>query len=90
MEHKKKIEYPAYTREVVDSTTCDLCKNVIKEPGCYDINEVTIEHKVGHRYPGDYCGERKTLDLCPDCFELKLIPWLQSQGAEMREEDFGY
>ena len=24
------------------------------------------------------------IDLCPDCFEFKLVPWLESQGVEIR------
>ena len=81
MQHKEMVEVPATSREVVVKVTCDLCKKEIKEEG-YQVNEVTITHRTGDNYPEMGSGEEASVDMCGECFELKLTPWLKSQGAE--------
>lgn len=88
MKHKKTIEVPAqaaYTRVVDDHTTCDLCSKVIVGER-YERKEVTIESKVGEVYPGSGYWEETSADICVECFDAKVVPWLQSQGVTMRKE----
>lgn len=32
----------------------------------------------------------KEVDICPDCFKNKLVPWLISQGAKIKQEDWDW
>ena len=89
MKHKKTIEVPAvaaHTRVVDGDTTCDLCGKVIVEM-VYERKEVTIESQVGEVYPEGGSYESTTVDVCVECFDTKVVPWLQSQGAKMRKEE---
>lgn len=73
----------SYTRTIVDETFCDLCKSKIKKDRGYDVNEVTIELEEGSHYPEGKFTETSSVDMCPDCFKGKLVPWLESCGAEI-------
>lgn len=83
---KKTVHTPAQDRETVDHLICDLCgkKNGGEdwEPAGHKILETTIEMDAGVNYGSDG-GSRKTtsFDICPACFETKLVPWMASQGA---------
>jgi hypothetical protein len=87
MEHTKEIAVPATTRVIVDFVTCDICGAKIWEPG-YEVNEVEVRHKTGANYPEGGSGEETSVDICGECFDKKLLPWLRSQGAEPRTEDW--
>ena len=70
-------------------TSCDLCK-AIATRGCWDSSsrgtneiEVTIKQKDGAAFSVSNSSAAVNLDLCPDCFENKLVPWLESQGADI-------
>lgn len=81
------------------SVTCDLCgceatgvsgNEPYWEPG-YRISSVTVERVEGECIP-DCDPERRTkrVDICPKCFEQKLVPWLEkSQGAKMQLDGEG-
>ncbi len=32
----------------------------------------------------------RDVDLCPECFKERLLPWLDSQGAKARIEDWDW
>lgn len=84
------------------SVTCDLCKKKYP-PGksgwdCardgvdwsksdYDISSTCIVMEDGNTYPEGSDFERTTVDLCPDCFRKKLLPWLASQGCTITRKD---
>lgn len=86
MKHLKTVEVPATTREVVERTNCDLCGAELRSIGS-DYDEVTIERSRGVRLPG--CSRYETeVDMCGHCFETRLVPWLNSQGAQVIENDF--
>ena len=87
MKHIKTVEVPATTRDVVDFVTCDLCGAAITE-GNYEVNEIEVRHKIGANYPDNGNGEETSVDMCGKCFDEKLVPWLRSQGAEPRTEDW--
>ena len=90
---KKEIE-----RKVLIETTCDLCGAVAKRgdwtSSMYEINDVDIEVKIfqkdGRSYPEGGSGTEYRVDMCPDCFIEKLIPWLQSQGCSARRKEWDW
>ena len=72
---------------------CDLCKKTSKnewKKSNSDATEVNVSLKSGEVYP--YCGrgEEITIDICPDCFNSKLIPWVKSQGGEPTVKDWDF
>ena len=79
-----------YKKEV--ARKCDLCSKQSYTgdwgDGCYKIDEVEIKTKVfctkGTSHPYNGSTTDYDIDLCPKCFEEKLIPWLKSQGAEIK------
>lgn len=86
MKHMKIIIVPAQpetTKTVVDKTACDLCgADVSLDEKWYETNSVQIERATGHN--GPYGGSTRTelYDLCANCCDTKLMPWLASQGAK--------
>lgn len=87
MKHMKTVEIPATTIEVVHFVICDLCGAKIEESS-YDVDEVEVRHKTGDNYPEGGSGEETSIDMCGKCFDEKLVPWLRSQGAAPRTEDW--
>jgi hypothetical protein len=83
----KPVEVPATLKHVLDKTTCDLCGSVINsERG--DAEEVEVKHRTGSSYPEGGSGQEVRVDMCGDCFDDKLVPWLRAQGADPRIEDW--
>jgi len=81
-------------RSILERLVCDLCGEEAKGgvwergKGIYNINDVTINHVWGVSYPDDACGEKIEFDICPDCFDNKLVPWMESQGACVGKEEW--
>ena len=79
-------------RSVLVAMTCDLCGKQTRRhdwtEGFYRVAETTIECRVGTSYPEGGSGKLYDVDICPGCFRDKLIPWLQSQGAAVRETEW--
>ncbi len=82
MKHYEKTIIPQQVKEVLASTTCDLCKEKIEIKEHWAIQDVKIQCRTGMSYPEGGFGEYTEVDLCPDCFNSRLLPWLRSQGAE--------
>lgn len=89
----EKLEVPARTVTRVKALKCELCgkqtpngENGDKSKGAADVDEVTIERRKGWSVDGSADFQHTIVDLCPDCFTNKLLPWLRSMGAEVREE----
>ena len=78
--------------------TCDLCGTNAKSGGwessLYEVNEVEIEmtvrQKDGQRYAECGSGEQYIVDLCPQCFKQRLIPWLHSEGATIEQKEWDW
>lgn len=89
---------PATTKKVCVRRKCDLCGVESKSSdwagAWYEVNEtdvrVTVKHRVGSQFPEGSSGEEYEVDICPECFQKRLIPWLKSQGANITESTFGY
>jgi len=96
----KKIETrtePARQHQYVAYLICDLCRkqstsHATKDWGenTYDIAETKVTMKRGYAYPDSGETVQTEFDICPECFETKLIPWLTSQGAapQVQEADW--
>ena len=78
---------------------CDLCGIAAAEPdswggGSYQVDEteikVTVKQKEGSSYPEGGMGTEYRIDLCPACFKDRVIPWLVSQGAAIKQEDWDW
>lgn len=76
---------------------CDFCSAETNDEerwppksGDYSINQVTLQLKTGHAYLETRHGKTLTIDMCPMCFLEKLVPWIESQGAKIREKDWDY
>jgi hypothetical protein len=80
---------PARTREVVDRTTCDLCEQEIRER-CYDVDRTEVYREHGTSYPEGTNLTKRRFDVCGPCFESKLVPWLEAQGATMSETEIEF
>jgi len=90
---------PETTRQVLDHKTCDLCgKKTTKNlgPNNWDAPDwhfeetdvsMTIKHETGESYPEGIFSETCEIDICPECFQHKLIPWLKAQGVRVDYKD---
>ena len=97
MRKSKKVTVEV-EKTVFEECTCDLCGVVAKhgnwESSVYEIAETEIEieirYKDGDEYPSGGSGTKYNVDICPDCFKTKLIPWLESQGATCKSEEWDW
>lgn len=90
--------HPAREYEKEVEVRCDLCGRSAPRPGDYDthlwashgygINCVDIKIQTGESYPECTSSETRSYDVCPECFEGKVEPFLQSLGAEPRTEKY--
>lgn len=96
MQHMIKKIIPQRETEELDSITCDLCGKVAKHgywgSSCWDVNEVevevTVRQKDGQSFPEGGSGTCFEVDLCPQCFKEKLVPWLISQGCPDKTDEW--
>lgn len=99
MEIKKNVKVPAHLESRVVGLKCDICGAEVHSPNAtasyipdwskelYEIDHITIEREVGWHYPEDCSTQTVGVDLCPKCWTLKFIPWLESQGTKLSERD---
>lgn len=85
---------PAYTWKSVSSVKCELCDKKHEGSGWggnkIDIIKTTISIKTGSECSDGGHGVIIDVDICPDCFRGKLIPWLKSQGATIEETEWDW
>jgi hypothetical protein len=94
----EKRTHPSHEYDALVERSCDLCGKKAKtdnwDASRYDINEteisVKIKQKEGSNYPEGGNGTEYEIDLCPDCFKDKLVPWLRSQGAAVEEKEWDW
>lgn len=89
MQHVKNVPVPATTRQVVELTTCDICKAAITH-GTYEVSEIEVRHKSGESYPESGSGTEIEYDICKVCFTNKVVPFLASLGATPRQTDWDW
>jgi hypothetical protein len=83
------------TDRVEVSRTCDLCGRVATrsgwDAGIYDTEiAVTVKQREGTSYPEGGSGTEYEIDLCPDCFKGRLVPWLKEQGARIEPKEWDW
>jgi hypothetical protein len=78
---------------------CDLCHRIREgtdqwEACCYEVNDtevqVTVRQKEGKSYPDCGFGDEVVIDICPECFKTKLIPWVESHGTVIERKDWNW
>ncbi len=99
-QYEAVTETRTVTNQKLVKKTCDLCGKEARaeddwdSASSFDYDETTVEVKVvrkkGERYPSGGSETEYAVDLCPDCFAKKLIPWLESQGAAVHETDIDW
>lgn len=96
MKHYRDEYIPGRHRSICYKRTCDMCSKESADlddwtqDKVYHLEETTIKLKRGDFYPEGGSGTLLEIDICPDCFLTKLIPWLQSQGVEAKEKELEY
>ena len=95
---REQYTVPAQSKERVREVICDVCGRgrgqsdyprgcVDWKDGGYQVDEVTVTHKVGESYPEGEFTRLYYFDLCSSCWTTKLVPFLQSLGAAEQEWD---
>ncbi len=56
----------------------------------YNLAETTVHGEFSERYGNDGGSDTYEIDLCPDCFLNKLLPWLRGQGAAIEPRSFDF
>jgi hypothetical protein len=98
---KKIVTIPAKQDERTASITCDLCGKVFERAedahdgidwsGNYGETQKTcVEISKGYGCSDGGSEKVRAYHVCPKCFEAKLEPWLQSQGAKPTERDIDW
>ena len=96
--YEEKI-VPQRVNRCVKTRKCDLCGIEAKgeeweAKSFHEVNEteirIEIRQKEGSNYPDCGMGTCHEIDLCPKCFKERLVPWLKSQGADIKEEEWDW
>ncbi|KKN78948.1 hypothetical protein LCGC14_0344230 [marine sediment metagenome] len=92
-----KVTVPSYKRDRLAEICCDLCGKKRKFPNNdhawgdrFDVSEVMISYRDGVSYPEGGSGTTTGFDVCPHCFEHKLVPWFIEQGATLTEKEWDF
>lgn len=87
MKHMKTVLILEHEEKVFEKLTCDLCsvesdcdENWAK--GEYDEAATVVQLQERKAYPNGGHLRETAFHICHDCFNKKLIPWLQGQGAK--------
>lgn len=98
---KITIQEPATTREMNESVTCDLCGKIMRYAGVhvdgpvewaggYEVKQTCVSIGDGCSYPECTHIEYRCYHICPECFKIKLEPWLMAQGAQPTPGEIDY
>lgn len=89
MRRYEQKTYPAVTRRELVETKCDLCGRILVERN-YEVREAQIRVKVGESYPEGGTVVEREVDICPECVEEKVFPFLVNLGAKVHEEKIDF
>lgn len=94
-ETRKVLE--SYEATQIVRITCDLCgrENTRKdsENWCeaeFKKEQVEICYTTGSTYPEGGTVTRHWVDVCPECWASKVVPWLNEQGATLQTKEFDW
>jgi hypothetical protein len=92
--YQKQIK-PAQEHEVLVQVKCDLCGKTSAgnwsadwKENSYDATETEVRMRTGSNYHEGGNGDEITIDICPDCFTTKLIPWVKAHGGEPTKKEW--
>ena len=83
-------QIPAKTETFANRTFCDICKSEIEKNYYGNVSYVEISYTSGISYPEGGRKEKKYYDMCPQCFESQLVPFLSSLGMNSYDEDYDW
>lgn len=77
------------TERILTSLRCDICGQEAKRLGVdcftweldYRDYDITVQSRILYRYDHDSEIEHD-FDICPECFQNKLVPFIRSQSKE--------
>lgn len=90
----RTVTIPETTTEREIGRVCDFpgCKTHTNEEGSYEVNltdiRVVVKQREGEQYPSGGMGRGIEIDICPECFKGKLVPWLRSQGVVVDQKEW--
>ena len=85
----KTVAIPARSEERLDKIACDLCGEVIR-PHDNEVDLAILKREIGSRYADGGYGTGKVYDLCGDCFDRHVAPFLASLGMVPITEEWDY
>ena len=89
MKHYKEFVVPEHIEGKLEKITCDLCGVEIRDASGR-VDEVNLGRRIGWAYPEGGSGKKIEIDMCPKCFDEKLLPWLKSQGVKVVEVEWEF
>lgn len=92
---KHYVDVPRnYIDKVVDSISCDICGEVHPhdhwKKDAFEVLETEVSITTGVQYPEGGDRHIVSFDICPKCFNEKLIPFLESLGAKPSTDEKDY
>ena len=88
--YKETTETKIITSRKYLNTTCDICGKEFEEEEGFIVrnySRVRIEHVKGESYPEGTFESKLEPDVCTECFEGKILPFLRSIGLKSEYED---
>ena len=94
-----KPAVPETTQQVFSEGSCDICGKVSTEydsfNSCFNWSEESYYHKKmvqiflenRYNYIDSGSSQKEFFEICPDCFENKVVPFLESLGAKKYTEE---
>ena len=79
----KKIGVIQEEVRIIETITCDLCKRVVQGEDGWNDTYTLVRLTTNISSTGGY---EIDVDVCPDCFEKRLIPWLELQGVTIERK----
>lgn len=95
MKQYEDISIPATTRKCLEKVICDLCGKESKrtdwwrrtwDESEYDFQETELNCRIGEDYPEGRNYDEYEIDMCPDCFINRLIPWIEKENPQAKIE----
>ena len=90
MTKNREIIHRQYDDNWIVSITCDICKETYRGQnwgkGGYVEENTDVSFEYGYCFPEGRSTKKIEFDVCPKCFKEKIIPFMQTFGAESIEE----
>jgi hypothetical protein len=84
----------SFKQKIIDKIICDICKSETLNEWKTNKNnniESEIRLEIGHDYYDGGSFGKYEINLCPDCFKDKLIPFVESAGeVKINLEEISY